>query len=79
MTRLGDTIELGCRDWAIETPRYQQVPPVLLRPFHHPSRTAGGTGMGLAIVRAVMESHRGTITLAPDISGTTFDLEFPVS
>ena len=46
--------------------------------FFTTRRDAGGTGMGLAIVRAVMESHGGTITLAPDTSGVTFELEFPV-
>ena len=42
--------------------------------FFTTPRDAGGTGMELAIIRAVMESHGGTTTLAPDTSGVTFEL-----
>jgi len=50
--------------------------------FFTTRRDAGGTGMGLAIVRAVMESHGGTIALlpdTPDTNGVTFELEFPAT
>ena len=45
--------------------------------FFTTRRDAGGTGMGLAIVRAVMASHGGSIKLLPTDEGTAFELQFP--
>jgi two-component system, OmpR family, sensor histidine kinase CreC len=42
-------------------------------------RDTGGTGMGLAIVKAVMTSHGGTIKLLPADRGATFELQFPAA
>ena len=42
-------------------------------------RDTGGTGMGLAIVEAVMTSHGGTIRLLPAANGVAFELQFPVA
>ena len=47
--------------------------------FFTTRRDSGGTGMGLAIVRAIMTSHGGTITLLPTDHGTSFALRFPVA
>jgi signal transduction histidine kinase len=46
--------------------------------FFTTRRDTGGTGMGLAIVRAVMTSHSGSIRLLPSNS-VTFELQFPVA
>lgn len=47
--------------------------------FFTTRRDAGGTGMGLAIVRAVMASHGGSIRLLPSDDGAAFELQFPVA
>jgi signal transduction histidine kinase len=47
--------------------------------FFTTRRDSGGTGMGLAIVRAIMTSHGGTIMLLPDENGVGFALRLPVA
>jgi two-component system sensor histidine kinase CreC len=47
--------------------------------FFTTRRDTGGTGMGLAIVKAVMTSHGGSIKLLPADKGATFELEFPAA
>jgi signal transduction histidine kinase len=45
------------------------------------SRATGGVGLGLAIVRAIVESHGGQVTVASDGiagRGTTFTARFPL-
>src|SRR5258707_11325578 len=45
--------------------------------FFTTRRDTGGTGMGLAIVQAVMTSHGGSIRLLPSAKGRPFGLQFP--
>jgi two-component system sensor histidine kinase CreC len=45
--------------------------------FFTTRRDSGGTGMGLAIVRAIMTSHGGTISLSATHSSASFVLRFP--
>ena len=47
--------------------------------FFTTRRDTGGTGIGLAIVEAVMKSHGGSIRLLPTNKGATFELQFPVA
>jgi two-component system sensor histidine kinase CreC len=47
--------------------------------FFTTRRDTGGTGMGLAIVRAVMASHGGSIRLLPSDKGAAFELQFPAA
>ena len=47
--------------------------------FFTTRRDAGGTGMGLAIARAVMTSHGGSIRLLPSDRGVAFELLFPAA
>jgi two-component system sensor histidine kinase CreC len=47
--------------------------------FFTTRRDTGGTGMGLAIVKAVMTSHGGSIRLLPADCGAAFELEFPAA
>jgi two-component system OmpR family sensor kinase len=41
------------------------------------SRVAGSTGLGLSIVRAVVEAHGGSVSAESDESGTVFRVELP--
>ena len=45
--------------------------------FFTTRRDSGGTGMGLAIVRAIMTSHGGAIDLLPDTTEVSFALRMP--
>jgi len=47
--------------------------------FFTTRRDTGGTGMGLAIVRAIMASHGGSISLQPSAQGVAFELQFPAA
>jgi two-component system, OmpR family, sensor histidine kinase CreC len=47
--------------------------------FFTTRRDTGGTGMGLAIVQAVMTSHGGSIRLVPSDTGVAFELQFPAA
>ena len=47
--------------------------------FFTTRRDTGGTGMGLAIVKAVMTSHGGSIKLLAADRGAAFELEFPAA
>jgi two-component system sensor histidine kinase CreC len=47
--------------------------------FFTTRRDTGGTGMGLAIVRAIMASHGGSIRLKPTEQGAAFELQFPAA
>src|SRR3954447_12948100 len=51
----------------------------LCDPCSSPRRDTGGTGRGLAIVRAVMISHGVSIRLLPSENGAAFELQFPAS
>jgi signal transduction histidine kinase len=43
------------------------------------SRSTGGNGLGLAISKAVVEAHGGTIEVASEENvGTTFTVRLPV-
>jgi len=46
--------------------------------FFTTRRDSGGTGMGLAIVRAIMVNHGGDISLLPTDAGVCFELRVPI-
>ena len=42
------------------------------------SRAAGGVGLGLSIVRAIVEGHKGKIEVSSEVNkGTTFTILLP--
>ena len=47
--------------------------------FFTTRRESGGTGMGLAIVRAMLDAHGGAIRLLDADDGTAFELTVPVA
>jgi len=47
--------------------------------FFTTRRDSGGTGMGLAIVRAMLDAHGGAIQLVDSERGTAFELTIPVA
>jgi signal transduction histidine kinase len=47
--------------------------------FFTTRRDSGGTGMGLAIVRAILDAHGGAIRLIDSEAGTAFELTIPVA
>ena len=60
------------------------IPPDLLprifEPFFTTQAEAGGTGLGLAVVKSIVESHGGTIAVNSRAEeGTRFTVHFPVT
>jgi signal transduction histidine kinase len=51
----------------------------VFEPFFTTRREAGGTGMGLQIVRSMLAAHGGTIKLLPSEAGATFELRVPLA
>ena len=47
--------------------------------FFTTRRDSGGTGMGLAIVRAMLDAHGGAIRLIDSKGGTAFELTIPLA
>nr|WP_243240347.1 HAMP domain-containing sensor histidine kinase [Clostridium cibarium] len=55
----------------------------IFQPFYrvesHRSRESGGVGLGLALVKSLVEKLNGTIEVESNINeGTTFSMEFPI-
>lgn len=51
----------------------------LFEPFFTTRGEEGGTGLGLAVVRSIVEFHHGTITFRSSSAGTRFDVVLPVA
>ena len=50
--------------------------PRIFEPFFTTRREAGGTGMGLSIVRRTLEAHSAQIALVPSDQGARFEITF---
>jgi signal transduction histidine kinase len=51
----------------------------IFEPFFTTRRESGGTGMGLQIVRSMLQAHGGTIALLPSETGATFEVRVPLA
>lgn len=51
----------------------------IFTPFFTTKRDHGGTGLGLEIVRSLLETHHGNITLANADNGACFVIRLPIS
>jgi len=51
----------------------------IFEPFFTTRREAGGTGMGLQIVRSMLAAHGGTIELSPSEVGAAFEIRVPLA
>lgn len=51
---------------------------IIFAPFFTTHRSKGNTGLGLTIVKALVQTYNGTITLVPQIKGTRIDITLPV-
>jgi len=49
----------------------------VFEPFFTTRRESGGTGLGLRIVRALVEAEKGTVTLADRTGGAAFVVTLP--
>ena len=50
----------------------------IFEPFFTTRREQGGTGMGLEIVRSMLQAHGGTIGLADSPAGAAFEISVPL-
>lgn len=50
----------------------------IFEPFFTTRREQGGTGMGLGIVRTMLQAHGGSISLAESASGAAFEIVIPI-
>ncbi|HZY48900.1 MAG TPA: HAMP domain-containing sensor histidine kinase [Devosia sp.] len=51
----------------------------VFEPFFTTRREAGGTGMGLQIVRSMLAAHGGAIQLLPSDAGAVFEIRVPLA
>ncbi len=81
-SRDGDTVVVEISDTGIGIPA-EQYPHLFSRFFRASNATQAGikgTGLGLAVVKAIVEAHQGTIAAGPAYGGgTTFTLRLPVA
>ncbi len=82
MSNEGGTVRISIRDEGIGIAK-QDLPFIFDRLFRADparSRHSGGSGLGLALVKWVVESHNGRIQVSsePD-EGADFQVEFPLS
>lgn len=51
----------------------------IFEPFFTTARNQGGTGIGLSVVKALLDAHRGNIELLPSSAGAHFVIRLPLS
>jgi signal transduction histidine kinase len=77
--RRGDVAEFCVRDNGPGIPE-ESLPYVFDRFYQAPAKRRGGAGLGLAIVRAIVEKHGGTIGVESSVGrGTKFHFTVPLA
>ncbi|MFE4896018.1 sensor histidine kinase [Peribacillus butanolivorans] len=75
-----DNITISISDTGIGIPK--EVLPLIFEPFYRVdksrTRQLGGSGLGLSIVKTIVEKHKGTISVKSTLNvGTTFEVNLP--
>lgn len=81
VTRENDVVQVACVDTGIGIAP-DELPQVTGRFYRSPSasRTASdGSGLGLSIVRRIVERHEGTLRATSSAAGTRFEMRFPAA
>lgn len=74
---VGDDVSIVVADTGIGIPR--NIIANVFDPFFTTKNVSEGTGLGLHIVRSVIDSHKGTITVDSELGeGTIFTISLPV-
>jgi signal transduction histidine kinase len=77
VARNGDRVEIGLADDGTGVPAANRQK--IFTPFFTTRREQGGTGLGLGIVKSILDAHKGQIELADTKTGTTFIMTLPVT
>lgn len=77
VARNGEWIEIGVSDDGTGIPAANRDQ--IFAPFFTTRRDAGGTGLGLGIVKSILDAHNGHIELADTETATKFIISIPVA
>jgi signal transduction histidine kinase len=79
-------VSAECRDNVLEVRISDNGPGIspanaarVFEPFFTTARNQGGTGLGLSVVKALLEAHGGSIELLPAAPGARFVIQLPLS
>jgi len=80
LERLGDSVVFKCADSGIGIPKEEL--PMIFEEFHRTplskKHTANGTGVGMSIMKRIVEYHNGTVEVESEVGkGTTFTVVLP--
>jgi signal transduction histidine kinase len=80
LSREADTALLAVRDTGIGIPA-NELPRIWDRLFRGDrSRTERGLGLGLSVVKAIVQAHAGTVSVESDVGrGSTFTVRLPIA